>query len=171
VRFSGVAVAAADALGPIGGAWPALEAAMAKAGVLLSAVVVGAGERVLEISANYARERVQFGEPIGKHQAVQYLVSDIAIHTRNARLLALQAAWRIETGQSFLREASLAKAYACKAASALTFAAHEVHAGIGFMVDYDLQLYTRRAKHWEYSLGDQRHHLEQVMAETERTAA
>jgi alkylation response protein AidB-like acyl-CoA dehydrogenase len=167
VRLDGVRVARPDALGPIGGAWPALDDVIARAGVLLSALVAGAGERVLEISVGYAKDRVQFGEPIGKYQAVQYLCSDVAIHARNTRLLALQAAWRIESGTSFHREAALAKASASKAAAAMTYAAQEVHAGIGFMLDYDLQLYTRRAKHWEYSLGDQRHHLERVMAESE----
>jgi alkylation response protein AidB-like acyl-CoA dehydrogenase len=81
------------------------------------------------------------------------------------RLLALQAAWRIQSGRAFLREAALAKAAASHAAAAMTFAAHELHAGIGFMVDYDLQLYTRRAKHWESNLGDARYHLERVLTE------
>jgi alkylation response protein AidB-like acyl-CoA dehydrogenase len=166
VAFDDVAVTAADALGPIGGAWPVLHETLMKAAVLQSAMIIGAGERVLEISVGYAKDRVQFGEPIGKHQAVQYLVTDIAIHAHNTRLLALQAAWRIEAGLPFLREASLAKAAASKAAAAMTFAAHEVHAGIGFMLDYDLQLYTQRAKYWESNLGDQRYHLERVMAET-----
>ena len=57
-------------------------------------------------------------------------------------------------------------AAASKAAAAMTFAAHEVHAGIGFMNDYDLQLFTRRAKYWEWNLGDYRYHLDRVMAET-----
>jgi 3-oxocholest-4-en-26-oyl-CoA dehydrogenase beta subunit len=166
VAFKDVSVAAADALGEIGRAWPSLHAAMMKAAVLQAAMVIGAGERLLEMSVGYAKERVQFGEAIGKHQAVQYLASDIAIHAHITRQLALQAAWRIDSGRPFLREASLAKAAANKAAAAMTFAAHEVHAGIGFMLDYDLQLYTRRAKYWEWNLGDYRYHLERVMAET-----
>jgi alkylation response protein AidB-like acyl-CoA dehydrogenase len=166
VTFADVVVSGADGLGAVDEAWPVLDETMMKAAVLQSAMVVGAGERVLEMSADYAKTRVQFGQPIGKHQAVQYLVTDIAIHGHVARLLALQAAWRIDSGRSFLREASLAKAAASKAAAAMTFAAHEVHAGIGFMTDYDLQLYTQRGKHWEWNLGDHRHHLERVMAES-----
>jgi alkylation response protein AidB-like acyl-CoA dehydrogenase len=98
---------------------------------------------------------------------VQYLTTDVAIHAQTVRLLALHAAWKIDTGRPFLREASLAKAAASKAAAAMTFASHEVHAGIGFMVDYDLQLYTMRGKYWEYNLGDYRYHLERAMAESE----
>ena len=165
VTFTEVAVEAADALGEVGGAWPTLHAVMMKAAVLQAAMVVGAGERVLEMSVAYAKERVQFGEPIGKHQAVQYLVTEIAMQAHRTRQLALHAAWRIDSGRTFLREASLAKATASRAAAVMTFSAHEVHAGIAFIVDYDLQLYTQRAKHWESHLGDQRYHLERVMAE------
>jgi len=134
--------------------------------VLQAAMVVGAGERLLEMTADYAKTRVQFGTPIGRHQAVQYLTTDIMIDTQEVRLLALQAAWRIDTGQSFAREAALAKAAASKAIAHMTFASHEVHAGIGFMVDYDLQLYTQRGKHWEYNLGDRRHSLERAVRES-----
>jgi alkylation response protein AidB-like acyl-CoA dehydrogenase len=154
--------AAGERLGPEGGAWAALDEVRSRGQVLLAAMVAGAGERVLEISADYARTRVQFGEPIGKHQAVQYLVTDIAIAGHNVGLLALHAAWLADTGQPFRRAAAFAKAAASRAAAAMTHAGHEVHAGIAFMLDYDLQLYTFRGKHWEYQLGDHRSALEQA---------
>ena len=97
---------------------------------------------------------------------MQYLCTDIAMHLHRTRLLTLQAAWRIDSDRSFLREAALAKAAASRAAAAMTFAAHEVHAGVAFVIDYDLQLYTRRAKHWEYNLGDLRYHLDRACAES-----
>jgi alkylation response protein AidB-like acyl-CoA dehydrogenase len=152
--------AAGELLGPAGGAWPVLDDVTMKAAVLQSAMVAGAGERILEMSVEYANTRVQFGQPIGKHQAVQYLVTDVAIHGHNTGLLALNAAWLIDTGQPFKRQAAFAKAAASKAIAHMTWAAHEVHAGIAFIVDYDLQLYTRRGKHWEFNLGDYRHSLE-----------
>lgn len=164
LNFSNVAVPAEAVLGEPGQAWPALNEAMMRAAVLQSAMIVGAGQKILEMTIEYAKSRFQFGEAIGKHQAVQYLVTDIAMESHNTDLLALQAAWRISTGQSFIREAALAKAAASRAAAHMTFASHEVHAGVGFMVDFDLQLYTLRGKHWEFNLGDTRYHLEQVMA-------
>jgi alkylation response protein AidB-like acyl-CoA dehydrogenase len=164
--FDDVLVGENALVGAEGKGWKLLSEAMLKAGVLQSAMVVGAGERVLEITAGYAKERSQFGQTIGRHQAVQYLVTDIAIDTHIARLLSLQAAWLISTGRPFRREASLAKAASCKAAVTMAHRAHEVHAGIGFMVDYDLQLYTMRAKHWEWNLGDYRYHLERAVSET-----
>jgi len=165
VTFDG---APGELLGPVDQAWNTLNAVMMEASVLQSAMVAGAGERILEMTSDYAKERVQFGEPIGKHQAVQYLCTDVAIHAHLTGLLALQAAWRIDSGQQFLREASIAKAHASKSAAAMTFAAHEVHAGIGFMKDYDLQLYTLRAKYWEFNLGDQRYHLDLAASLTQQ---
>ena len=161
-----VSVAEQSVVGKVDSAWPALHETSMKAAVLQSAMVVGAGERLLAMATDYAREREQFGRAIGKYQAVQYLCTDIAIHCHQTRLLTLQAAWRIDAGRRFLREAALAKASASRAAAAMTFAAHEVHAGVAFVTDYDLQLYTRRAKHWEYNLGDLRYHRETACAES-----
>ena len=166
IAFENVPVTEDAVLGEVDSAWPALYETSMKAAVLQSAMVVGAGERLLAMTTDYAREREQFGRPIGTHQAVQYLCSDIAIHCHQTRLLTLQAAWRIDSDRSFLREAALAKASASRGAAAMTFAAHEVHAGIAFVNDYDLQLYTRRAKHWEYNLGDLRYHLDRACAES-----
>ncbi len=166
VGLENVSVPNEAVVGNVDSAWPALYEATMKAAVLQSAMVVGAGERLLEMTTDYAGEREQFGQPIGKYQAVQYLCTDIAIHCHQTRLLTLQAAWRIDSSRSFLREAALAKASASRAAAAMTFAAHEVHAGVAFVTDYDLQLYTRRAKHWEYNLGDLRYHLDRACAES-----
>ncbi len=166
VTFDKVEVAAGDVLGVVDQGWKPLNDTMMKAAVLQSAMMVGAGERALEITTNYAKERVQFGTPIGKHQAVQYLVTNIAIDVHLARLLTLQAAWRISTERPYLREASMAKAAASKAAITLIHCSHETHAGIAFMIDYDLQLYTRRAKLWQHSLGDDRYHYERALAES-----
>lgn len=165
VTFDG---APGELLGPLDQAWEPLHEVLQAAAVFQSAMVVGAGERILEMTVGYAKERVQFGQPIGKHQAVQYLCTDVALQGHLTRVLALKAAWRIASGQPFLRDASLAKAQASKAAAAMTFAAHEVHAGVGFMNDYDLRLYTVRAKHWEYNLGDRGHHLDLAARQTEQ---
>lgn len=88
-----------------------------------------------------------------------------AIDLHVARLLTLQGAWRESTGLPYAREAAQAKAAASRAAVTLAHRGHEVHAGKGFMMDYDLRLYTRRAKHWEWNLGDYRYHLERSLAE------
>lgn len=164
VTFSGVTVPEANLVGALNRGWAPLRDALQRAGVLQAAMVVGAGERVLEMTADYAKDRVQFGTPIGRHQAVQYLVTDVLLDTHMAKLHTLHAAWLIDSGQPFTREAALAKAVASKAAAHMMRQAHEVHAGVAFMVDHDLQLYSRRAKYWEWNLGDARYHQDLALA-------
>lgn len=163
VTFSGVSVPADNLVGALHGTWPVLDEILAKAAVLQATMVAGAGEVVLSMTADYAKDRVQFGQPIGRYQAVQYMVSDILIDTHLTRLFTKQAAWRVDAGLPYRREAEIAAAKACSGAAHLMRQAHEVHAGIGFMVDHDLQLYSRRAKYWEYALGDARYHHDQIL--------
>ena len=75
-----------------------------------------------------------------------------------------QAAWRLDTGLPHAREVALAKAQASEAAQHMVRQAHEVLAGHAFMVETALQLYMRRAKHWEFNLGDVPHHLDAAVA-------
>jgi alkylation response protein AidB-like acyl-CoA dehydrogenase len=98
---------------------------------------------------------------------VQYLVSDILIDLHRADLLAKQAAYRIDAGKPFRREAAIAIAFGKHAAAHLHRQAHEVHAGVGFIVEHDLTLYSRRSKFWENNLGDARYY-EEVLADAMR---
>ncbi len=164
VTFDGVAVGNGAIVGPVGGGWAALAPALDRASVLQCAEIVGAGEAVLDIAVDYAKEREQFGQPIGRFQAVQNLCTDIAIDLHLTSLLARQAAWRLDAGLAHAREVALAKAQAGEAAQHMVRQAHEVLAGHGFMAETDLQLYTRRAKHWEFNLGDVHHHLDAAVS-------
>jgi len=160
VRFDAVELSADAVVGKADAGWEILQPALDRASVLQCAEIVGAGEAVLEMAVHYAKEREQFGQAIGKFQAVQYLCSDIAIDLHLSSLLARQAAWRVDAGLPCQRELALANAQASEAAQRMVRQAHEVFAGHGFMLETDLQLYTRRAKHWQYNLGDARHHFE-----------
>ena len=151
-------------LGAVDQGWQLLAPALDRAGVLRGAEVVGAGEKLLDLSVDYAHQRKQFGRPIGQFQAVQYLCTDIAIATHLTDLFVRQAAWRLDQGLPARREVALAKGYASRAAQVVVHRAHEVHAGVAFMLESDVQLYTRRAKHWELDLGDARYHDEVVAA-------
>jgi alkylation response protein AidB-like acyl-CoA dehydrogenase len=167
VRFDAVSTSADRLVGDEGDGWAPLRDAMLQAAVLQTATIVGAARAVLEMTNQYAKDRVQFGNPIGQYQAVQYLVSDILIDLHRADLLAKQAAFRIDAGKSYTREAAIAVAFGKHAAAHLHRQAHEAHAGIAFIDEHDLQLYSRRSKFWENHLGDARHH-EEVIAEALR---
>lgn len=160
--FRSVDLGGAAVVGPVGRGWALLRPALERATVLRCAEIVGAGERVLEMSVGYALQREQFGQPIGRFQAVQYLCTDIAIATHLTALLTRQAAWRLDAGGPAGREVSMAKAYGSRAAQQIVHRGHEVHAGVAFMMEADMQLYTRRARHWELDLGDARYHDELI---------
>jgi alkylation response protein AidB-like acyl-CoA dehydrogenase len=162
VHFDGVSTSAENLVGVEGEGWAPLQEAILKAAVLQTATIVGAARAVLEMTNQYAKDRVQFGNPIGQYQAVQYLVSDILIDLHRADLLARQAAYRIDVGKPFTREAAIAVAFGKQAAAHLHRQAHEVHAGVAFIDEHDLQLYSRRSKFWENHLGDARHYQELI---------
>jgi alkylation response protein AidB-like acyl-CoA dehydrogenase len=164
VRFDGVTVPVERVVGPLDRGWNALSASMTKAAVLQTATIVGAARAVLDMTNQYAKDRQQFGNPIGRYQAVQYLVSDILIDLHRADLLAKQAAFRIDAGKPYAREAAIAVAFGKQAAAHLHRQAHEVHAGVAFIVEHDLTLYSRRSKYWENNLGDARHYQEMIAA-------
>ena len=162
VTFDDVLAPDDGLIGPLDGWLGGAVKAATKAAVLQTATIVGAARRVLEMTNQYAKDRQQFGSPIGRYQAVQYLVTDILIDLHRADLLARQAAFRIDAGKTFEREAAIAVAFGKRAAAHLHRQAHEVHAGVGFMLEHDLTLYSRRAKYWENNLGDAKYHLELV---------
>ncbi len=160
VTFENVAVARDAILGQVGQGWAPLERAMIKAAVLQGATIVGAARTVLEMTNQYAKDREQFGIPIGKNQAVQYMVSDILIDMHRADLLNRQAAFLIDAGKPFERAAAISVAFGKAASAHFHRQAHEVHAGVAFIEEHDLTLFSKHAKYWENNYGDARHYRE-----------
>ena len=158
VAFDNVAVPDARVVGEVGKAGPGLGRVVERATVLHCARMAGACEPILDMAVQYAKERVQFGKQIGQFQGVQWLCVDIASATHIASLLTRQAAWLIDNGEPHRAEVAAAKAYISDALQRAARSAHEVFAGVSFIVDHDLQLYTRRAKAWETYFGDARRH-------------
>lgn len=150
-------------VGREGEGWPLLAGALARGAVLRAAETAGAGDRILEMAVEYAKQRHQFGKAIGSYQAVQHLCTDIGIESHLSGLLARRAAWLIDAGCPHQRAVAAAKLYASRAAAHMTQQAHEVFAGLAFMMEHDLHLLTRHAKHWEHDLGDVRHHGEDLV--------
>ena len=162
VAFDGMVVPHDAVVGDVDAGWEALSPAITKGALLQTVTIVGAAYAVLEMTNQYAKDREQFGRPIGAYQAVQYMVSDILIDAHRAELLAKQAVFRVATGRPAAREAAMAIAFGKRAAAHLHRQAHEVHAGVAFMLEHDLTLYSRRSKFWENNLGDARYWQEQL---------
>ena len=130
-----------------------LKRALDRAALLHCAQSVGAAQHVLEMTVEYTKQRVQFGRAIATFQAVQHTCADMVIAIDSARLATYEAITRIEDGQPADKEIALAKILTNHAYKWTTLAAQQVHGGIGFMEEYDLQLWTRRAKVAELKFG------------------
>jgi 3-oxocholest-4-en-26-oyl-CoA dehydrogenase beta subunit len=162
--FDQVRVGPQAVLGQVHTGWELLEPVLDRAAVLRAAQIQGAAERLLELSVDYSERRTQFGQPIGRYQAVQYLCSDIAINTHLTSLMVRYAAGLLDAGLPARKAVSEAKAQASLTARLAPERAHAVHAGIAFILDFDVQLFTRRCRHWELDVGDERYHRERIAA-------
>jgi alkylation response protein AidB-like acyl-CoA dehydrogenase len=160
--FREVVTPGSSLVGRPGAGWSPLADAITRGAVLQTASIVGAAQKVLEMTNQYAKDRVQFGNPIGRYQAVQYMVSDILLDLHRTNLLARHAAYRIHAGMPYVWQAGVAVSFGKKAAAHLHRQAHEVHGGIGYILDHDLNLYSRRSKFWENNLGDAHYYEDQL---------
>jgi alkylation response protein AidB-like acyl-CoA dehydrogenase len=142
-----------------------LPAAMDRMTTLLCADMVGGFGRVVELTIAYVKERRQFGRAIGSFQAVQHVLADMAAALEGARWATYQAAWRLERGYPAAKEIAVAQAWTAPAYKAATLTAHQLHGGTGFVTEYDLYLYSNRAKAYESRLGGVDRHLERIARE------
>ena len=123
------------------------------AAAITAALMAGAMESVLRTTVRYAGERVQFGQPIGKFQAVQQQLSVLAELATASRIAAELGCRETTPGTPHALSAAVAKARASEAAGTIVSIAHGVHAAMGITAEYDLQLYTRRLIEWRTDYG------------------
>ncbi|MFL6112373.1 MAG: acyl-CoA dehydrogenase family protein [Catenulispora sp.] len=147
------------------GGWPVWDAVMHDAIVLAAAQAVGAARRTLEFTVDYALTRHQFGKPLGAFQAIAHYLADAVTAIDGAETLVWEAAWARDAGRSTARLAPMAKLFACDTFRDVTAMAQQVFGGNGFTVEFDTQLYFRRAKQWQMAWWDARHLEELVAAE------
>ena len=162
VKFDNVRVPKANVLGRVDKGWAIVKDIMEKATVAQSLLLVGEAQVAFEMSVQYAKDRVQFGRPIGSFQAIQHKCANMVTDVDGARFITYQAAWRVSEGLPAAMEISMAKAWTSDATRRVVSEAHQIHAGIGFTKDYDLQLYFRRQKAGEVTWGDGDWHRELV---------
>ena len=161
VRLDNVAIAPTALLGERHSGWPALARVLDRATVALCAEMCGGAQRVLDMTTDYAKIRVAFGKPIGSYQGVKHRAADMLVDVENAKSLTYYAAWAIDEG---LAEAplavSMAKADTSDAYRKVAGAGIQLHGGIGFTWEHDLQVYFKRAK--ASAFGDATWHRERV---------
>jgi alkylation response protein AidB-like acyl-CoA dehydrogenase len=123
--------------------------------VLMANALAGMGARALEIGVAYVKERHAFGVPIGSFQAVSHGLADAATRVDGGGLLAREAAWAaLEEPERFAELAALACAFNAEAAREASYRSLHYHGGYGFMLEFDIQLYFRRAKAWPAQLAE-----------------
>jgi 3-oxocholest-4-en-26-oyl-CoA dehydrogenase beta subunit len=162
VVFSSVKVAKDDLLGPLNKGWGEVKNIMRRAAVAKSCEMAGCIQQALDLTVSYAKDRKQFGKPIGTFQIIQHYCADMLADVEGTRLSAYQAAWMLSEGLPCDIEVAVAKAWAGEACQRVMALAHQIHGAIGVTIDHDLQYYTRRAKAAEVTFGDARFHREAV---------
>src|SRR5262245_7810925 len=165
VRFDGVRAPAESRIGAAGSGWKTWDAVMHDAIVLLAAYAMGGAERALEITVQYAKDREQFDKPLGAFQAISHYLADAATLVDGGKTLAYEAAWARATGRSTARLAPMAKLFACQTWRDVTAMCQQVWGGVGFTIEYDIQLYFRRAKQLQITWWDTRYLEERIAAQ------
>ena len=165
VTFTNVEVGADALVGGLGQAWPVLKQTIDHCAVAKCAEMVGIAQVAFDMSVDYAKNRVQFGRPIGSFQAIKHKCADMVIDVDGSRFITYRAAWMLQEGLEAAKEVSMTKAWTSDACRRVCAQAHQIHGGIGFTKEYDLQLYFRRAKNGEVFYGDADLHREVVAQE------
>lgn len=114
--------------------------------VTLAARAIGSCDKLIELAASYAKERVQFGRPISYNQGIQWMLADMATQTEAARSLTMTAAKMIDEGKKAIKEASMAKLFASDVLNEVADNALQIHGGIGYIREYAVERFYRDAR-------------------------
>lgn len=159
VTFDNVDVPGDALLGGSAHALSGFETALRYSTPVLCAYKVGGAQAVYDMSVEYSRERVQFGQPVGRFQHVQNHIVQLVNHLDSARWSTYEALWKIDARKPDADiSVHLAKVVTSEGFVEATNYAHEVHAGVGVMREYGLSLYTQLSRSLYHSLGDPKYH-------------
>jgi alkylation response protein AidB-like acyl-CoA dehydrogenase len=163
VEFSDVRVSADARIGAPGSGWDTWNTVMHDGIVLVAAQAVGGANRCLEETVAYANERVQFDKPLGAFQSLAHYMADASTRIDGGRVLVHEAAWNRIRGRSIARFAPMAKLFCCETYRETTRVCAQIWGGVAFTIEYDQQMFFRRAKQYQLSWWDTPH-LEELIA-------
>ncbi len=146
VRFNNVKVPKENMLGGVGEGWSIAMKTLDHSRPLVASSALGGAWRALDLSINYAKERVQFGVTISKHQAVQFMIAEMAMKVEASRLLVYKAAWMCDQHVKNTEVASYAKAFAADSCMQITTDAVQIYGGYGYSKEYPVEKLMRDAK-------------------------
>jgi alkylation response protein AidB-like acyl-CoA dehydrogenase len=151
-----------DIIGSPGKGAAYVEKIMPKLIALKCGEMVGGLSKVVDMTVDYVKQRVQFGKPLGVLQVVQHYCVDMTTFLDTARMIAYQAASLISADLPYAKEVAMAKAWCSDAYKRSTQIAQQLHGGIGFTEEHDLHLYYKHAKVSELDFGDSWYHRQKV---------
>jgi alkylation response protein AidB-like acyl-CoA dehydrogenase len=163
LALDGARIEKSALLGAAGKAWPAIERLFDLGAVAVTAELAGAAEAAHQLTTQYAKDRLQFGHPIGKYQGVKHPLAEMYVDLESTKSLLYYAAWAVaESPADLPRSASLAKAYGSDAFARIGIDGVQLHGAVGYTAEYDIQLYLKRSKWARPAFGDSDHHYERV---------
>ncbi len=163
IDFDAVRVPASDRIGEAGSGWSTWNTVMHDGIILLAAQAVGGSDRCLMETVEYANERVQFDKPLGAFQSLAHYMADASTSIDGGRVLVHEAAWNRAEGRSISRLAPMAKLFCCETYRETTRVCAQIWGGVAFTIEYDTQMFFRRAKHLQLSWWDTPY-LEELVA-------
>ena len=146
VIFEDCEVPEENVIGEVGLGYSSALRILGEGRVGLAARSVGSCDKLIELSARYAKERVQFGKPIAKQQGIQWMLAEMATETEAARSLAYRAAWLIDEGQKAIKEASMAKLFATEVYNKVADKAVQIYGGMGYIAEFPPERFYRDAR-------------------------
>jgi alkylation response protein AidB-like acyl-CoA dehydrogenase len=146
IFFDDVRVPADRLIGEENNGWSCVLSGLQVERMTVAAGYVGNLEAVFELALNYAKERKQFGQPIGSFQAIAHMLADMQTEIAAARMLTLQAAWMLESGINALREITMAKLFASEAHVRIVNQGMQIFGAYGYNMEYDMQRHFRDAR-------------------------
>ncbi len=162
VVFKNVHVAEENVIGQAGEAWPIVERMLDRGTALLCAQMLGATRKDIEMAFEYSKFREAFGIPIAAFQSVQHMCADMIIWVDGGDLLTFEALWRMDRGLPASVEVSQAKAFCNEKCEAAVRHSQVIHGGIGFMMEFDLNLWFRRVSAWSMRMGTSFEHRARI---------
>jgi alkylation response protein AidB-like acyl-CoA dehydrogenase len=162
IIFDKVRIPKENIVGELGQAWAPLEKTIQQATLAKCAEMVGGAQQVLEMSADYAKERMVFGRPLGSFPVIHHYIANMMMDVDGCRFLTYEAAWKLSEGLPCAMETAMAKAWTSDAYQRVTALGQQIFGGVGFIEDHDMPLYFKRAKAAEVTLGDGNFHREMV---------
>lgn len=156
VDFADVKVTAADRIGDAGTGWATWQTVMNDAMILQAAYANGGNEHALDITVQYSKDREQFDKPLGAFQALSHYMADAKTALDGSKVLNYEAAWAHSLGRPVTKLAAMSKLFACNSYRDTTAMAQQIFGGVGFTLEYEIQLYFRRAKQQQITWNDTR---------------